>query len=292
MDFQLPIMTRHWINGKKVTRAEFPSIQDMLKLAMAHKPFGDGYNMNEYARSHLNADVYGASMADWRTQEISDIKACLSGNCPKHILAAVQKIKDEIEAFVEPPVQSRRKRVHFQEEGDELDPVAWIQRRADGWDDTVQTYKPRPIIRIGIDQTISGAEKWRTLAARGGAAAALADIYTSMGHSVEVIAFTSVGNLPELGQIISSIQCKSPDAPMDLGLLTYTTASTAFWRAVALIATWRLCKNGVSMGLGPILPVPKEFREELDFFIPTAVRPENVVEWVKEKLRLKMGAQS
>jgi hypothetical protein len=175
------------------------------------------------------------------------------------LVAAVEDMKRRIEDVVQAPVRERRKLRRNREDGDELDPQAVLERRADGWTEVQHTAVPKHTVTIGVNLTVSSFCKPHHLLYRGSAAAALADLLTQSGHSVEVFGFVAVrhpgGGVDDL---FMKVPLKRADMPMDLTSLAVGAAEIGFFRMIMMPNIGRVIPGHVDWGFGS----PRSMRRE------------------------------
>jgi hypothetical protein len=196
-------------------------------------------------------------------------------NAPQDILAQITSIRDRIERIVDLPQTTVRRRRHGLDSGAELDPIAWVQRDPYGWSDTVREYQPKRIVRIGLNLSINAGGVASQLMARGSAAAALADILSSMGFGVEITAWLCARRAAECGdkdREIYELVVKASDAPMNLNAAATALCDIGFFRTVMLPVHAKSMPVEPSWGLGSATDLDAADKKRFDVVIEHDVR--------------------
>ena len=196
--------------------------------------------------------------------------------CPQHILEEVQSLRDELVDIVREsrPQRPRRRIIHGQIDGHDICADRFLARVPECWDAFARTARPSATARIAVNQSCSAYEKEPDLLYRGAAAAALADIWTVEGISVEVSGITSLNRLgvnPDTHALLTTI-CKQTHDPLDIGALGYCLASLPFWRLATLYGTAFLSPGETSGGFGHPEPMPTADRAGYDVVIEKDVK--------------------
>lgn len=214
-------------------------------------------------------------------------------SCPASLLSAVEDVKRAIEDKVDAPQQRRRKRAHKLEMGDELDPIAWVQRDPAGWSDTHREYRTKQVVKIGVNTATSNGLDQKHVVFRGAAAVALADVLTAQGFSVEVVLFSASrgadSSHPNQVFVQTSV-VKPADAPLDVSTAAVCLAEIGFRRLIGLAVECRACVGEPNIGLGQPVTLPSEFRKGFDVIIDYNVsRMDQAVTVVLEALAAVSG---
>lgn len=237
--------------------AEFESIGHAIKLAQAS---GVGRDLRSASVvDYRNKQLQGGSWTNYATFE--KIDQWMVQPQPG-LVAAVEDMKRRIEDIVETPVRERRKVRRNREDGEELDAQAVLERRADGWSDIHHTPVPKHSITVAVNLTVASFCSASHLLYRGAAAAALADLLTQSGHSVEVIGFVAVKNLSDQTRdMVLRVPLKRSDTPMDLTSLSVAAAEIGFFRVVMIACLGRVTPGRVHEGFGTVRSMrPEELK--------------------------------
>lgn len=263
----------------RVARWYFDSVDHIVSVA-ADK--GKGV----CAAGAIKADEL-AGGSYYGTGSLAKVQADLL-NPPKDIVAIIDEAKDAIRNRIELPVQPRRRVRHNLEQGDELDPVAWVTRNPDGWSDVLKERQTKRCIKIGVNINAPWSSKPNHLAWRGAAACALADCITELGHNVEVVVFEVGANISpdtKYGEFIE-LTVKPMNAPLDVAALAVSCASIAFTRCVMLTAKLRMVNTyHAGHGLGHTTHVSAEDTKNIDFMLEAQVcDKESAISYVLERV--------
>ena len=113
------------------------------------------------------------------------------------------------------------------------------------------------------------------LLSRGATAAALADVLTGLGCSVEVIGFMSVSNMSDRApSVLARVTLKAADAPLDVGSLSTAAAEIGFFRMVMMHATARSCPGVIYESFGLLRTMSDYERRGFDAVIDSDVLTE------------------
>lgn len=180
-------------------------------------------------------------------------------NPSRRRLEAVHELREQIRLSLPPrPSVSRRVRVGMPD-GEELDPMAWIRRDPDGWAGLVRVERPSSsrLVRIACNVSASCEKTQEHVLHRGAAIAALADVLTARGRSVEVVALMGAFNSWRGGgSYAQRIVVKRGGDPLDLPALALCLSEIAFMRIVCLSAMIKFAPAQVLCGLGVPVGVP------------------------------------
>jgi hypothetical protein len=242
----------------RMGRQHFTSVNDIFDYATT-APASYAGNEKHYVFTRV---APGNSWLNYQT--IPSLRKMMTSS-PTELLAAVQGYKDRLEQHLDMPTKARRKRTNRQGAGDELDPIAWVQRDPEGWSDTQKIRTPKNTIRLGINLSTTGAAKKDQLIVRGAAVAALADILTARGNSVEVVAFDANGDLcSNVDHCVTSFMVKPMDAPLDLASMVTCIAELGFFRIIMLGAMIKLADFEVGGGIGTCAKLPAKDAKDFD----------------------------
>jgi hypothetical protein len=173
--------------------------------------------------------------------------------------------------------QTVRKRVYRREQGDELCPIAWVQRDMQGWSDIEKIGATKPLIKLGVNLSVNADKRPEQLYPRGACLVALSDILSAQGYSVEVHAILAASELCYDGQPAGAVhvietRVKAPDAPMDVDGLSLVCSEIGFFRTVGFLSYIQAPAEGkVGIGLGRSTKLPKKFASEYDLIIDADV---------------------
>lgn len=236
----------HTIRSADGSTHEFDSVGSVVEYAFS-RGAGDMAGNARFADSWL-VRYSGESWVAGATED--KVRQWLS-TPPADILSAVAGIRDRIAEQVEPPTRKRRKLDRNREDGAELDPQAFIERRADGWTDVRAVRAPKSVVRVAVNLAVSCSRGRDELLYRGAAVVAIADVLSAAGHSVEVMAVhcASRASRGESTQAIC-VTVKPADAPLDVSSLCTACCEIGFFRYVVLAASARLAVGAVDPGLG------------------------------------------
>lgn len=258
----------------------FNSITEITALAM-NKEAGEDLN-RLYANARL-ADV-GGSNQDLREYYGHHNRSCQDiadapGNPPKHILEAVEKARQQLADKVKPPQRKRRKVRRNLADGAELDPQAWLERNPEGWSEIVHHLLESRLAKIAVNVTVSAGEHLDRLKWRGAIAAALADLLTAAGVSVEITALVCIrGFSSDMPALTCEVRVKEADTPLDMGAVAVALADAAFFRCVMLNALARKSTGMVSGWMGYPESASKEVAERFDLVLGTDLTDRNRAE--------------
>jgi hypothetical protein len=154
--------------------------------------------------------------------------------------------------------------------GDELDPIAWIQRDPDGWSEQRKEKHPKKLIKIGVNLVTPASFDAEKLMYRGAAAVAMTDVLEQMGHRVELVAFWAVSHLwgPRRGtrHVIKTV-VKAGDAPLNMNAVTVAMVEIAFSRVVMMPAIARSTARTPAAGMGRCMSLRSGDKAGLDLVI-------------------------
>lgn len=153
--------------------------------------------------------------------------------CPPPCSAHVEDVKHVIDSKIDTPMTVRRL-VSRRDDGDELDPGAWIRREADGWSRIEKRNAPKRVIRIACNASVNAGRSPEDLYFRGAAATALADVLEAQGNSVEIVLFGCNLNLWGDDDVMAVISAtiKRPDMPLDRDTVALALSEIGFYRTL------------------------------------------------------------
>lgn len=153
----------------------------------------------------------------------------------KHVVDAVDSIRQEIERSFEMPTRKRRRLARHLEDGAELDPQAWLERKSDGWSDMVREQRDAKTVTVAVNVTVNSNRTPEQLLWRGAAAAAIVDILESRGTATNLIVYTCTDNPSDADyKVEMRTTVKSSDQPLDISAVATACAEIGFFRLVMI----------------------------------------------------------
>jgi hypothetical protein len=200
-------------------------------------------------------------------------------NPPKHLVDAVEQMRQSLMDDVCPPVSTRRRIRRNQDFGDELTPESVLTRSLTPWERMARDNQPKRSVTIGVNLTVDSRQRAEHLLWRGAAAAALADILSQRGMNVEIVAFWTIGNMSNKSKmVVARYVVKQPDMPLDLGSVSVALAEIAFARLIALYGLARHLPGTLHDGLGSCEKLPSQDRSGIDYLVETNVTSRGAAE--------------
>lgn len=247
-------------------RVMFDDVGSIVDEVVAGKPRNPG-NARRYERfmaEHEGTPWFGGARR-------SGASSIVSSPDPR-VMEAVDAAKRAIEDEVVPPTRRRRKMRRNREDGDEIDPDAVLSRRTDGWTRMERTRRPTHVVSVAVNTCIADGTDPRVLVNRGAMAAAIADLLTDVGCSVEVVSVVgSFGTSPEVGVTSLGVTVKRPEDPMDLGAVATGCADLRFFRLLGLGALILTCPGVVRPHLGSPRRMDTEDRSRYNIVVDANV---------------------
>jgi hypothetical protein len=262
-----------------VDRITFDSVGEAVidSLADYAQNAGNKALLSDRMRSHLDGHD---SWANYFTREkLMDVIA----NPPRELLESVDEMRRQLVDEISPPVCSRRRVLRNQEWGSELEAESVLVRSLTPWERMARETQPRRSVTIGVNLTVHAAQRAEHLLWRGAAAAALADILTSRGLNVEVVAFWTIGHMStECTMTVAKYVVKRADMPMDVGAVAVALAEIAYSRLVALYGLARHIPGELSLSLGTCERLPAPDRAGIDYLAEADVTSRGAAEsWLR-----------
>lgn len=250
-------------NGRGTSEVEFESVSHMARVALAS---GTGACREAAVACDLAIASIGRSMgASPDSVRRSMVQA------PPALLARVERMKSRLEGMVQPPTRRRRKLRRHLDDGTDLDPQAAFERRADGWEDVERRRVVKHVVTVGVNTVTPWNARPEHLAARGATAAAVADLLTQGGHSVEVVALQATsGPASGIARSVSRVTVKPADSPLDIGTLAVALGDLAFARMVMMVAENRCMPVRPDSRFGLPAMLTREERASFDVLIDSA----------------------
>lgn len=168
--------------------------------------------------------------------------------------------------------QPRRRLRRGLEDGADLDPVGWINRRPDAWEDIRKERTAKRIFKIAINLSTAHYEKKENLAARAAACLAMIDAAENAGHRCELDGLISLRELDRRktrknGEIqIIRIRLKNAESPADLDTLALAAGELGFFRTMGFRGMLA-CYNGeenIDDAFGLCIAAPKHLASQYD----------------------------
>jgi sulfur carrier protein ThiS len=271
-----------------VTRWDFESVAHLVTISLT-KGAGREKGNTKYADERQTMHSRRAQWTDGRN--VKDVVASLT-SAPDRFLAAISEAKTRIEDKIESPTRNRRKLRSRQVEGDELDVQAWLRRETDGWSQVHKIPRRKSVVTIAVNVLVHCGRQPSELLWRGATAAALADVLTDLGHSVEIVAFMCYGDLYKNGEYsdkhVLRIPVKESHQPMDMSSVAEALCDIAFFRIAGINAALRISEQRCGYGVGKETTLPDHERNEFDLVLDTGATSEDkAVGSVIEKLGLE-----
>ncbi len=204
------------------------------------------------------------------------------------LLAEIDAMRQVLLDEISLPSQPRRKVRRGLDWGDELDADRYLSREPNAWERSVRESQTRRTVTIGVNLTVACLQTAEDLIYRGAAAVALADVLTQRGVNVRVVGF-SVGEdvSSAIYKLVSIVELKSADMPLDVASLATAVCDVGFFRMVVMPAEFRHLPGRVSQTLGTrgfqYLPGPD--RMSLDYLVESTVtNREAAITWLREQM--------
>ena len=273
------------LDADRVHRITFGSVGEAVIDALAD------YAQNEGNRQLIadRFEMHCTGSDAWANCYTREKLLATIENPPKHLLKAVEDMRQQLVDEVSPPVCTRRRIRHNQEWGDELEAEHVLARSLTPWERMTRENQPRRCVTIGVNLTVHSGQRAQHLLWRGAAAAALADILTSRGINVEIVAFWTIGEMSsQTRMVVSRYVVKRADMPLDVGSVSVALAEIAFARLVALYGLARHVPGVLHDGLGVCETLPPADRAGIDYLAESNITSRSAAEsW----LRAWAGAQ-
>lgn len=246
--------------------------------------------MSDYAQNEGNRTFIASALAAhltghdaWANHYTREKLLATIAEPPGHLLEAVERMRAQLLEEVAPPVCTRRRLRRNQEWGEELTPEAVLARSLTPWERMAREHQPRRSVVVGVNLTVDAGRRAEHLLWRGAAAAALADLLTQRGVSVEIVAFWSLSEMSSTSRrVVSRYGVKRADMPLDLGAVSVALAEIAYARLVALYGLARHLPGVLSHGLGVCEPLPAADRAGIDYLAEADILSEPAaVRWLK-----------
>jgi len=262
-----------------IDRITFGSVGEAVTDAMTD--YAQNSGNRQFIAAMLRGHMSGHdAWANYYTREkLLDTLA----NPPRHLLEAVEKMREQLVDLVTPATCTRRRIRRNQEWGDELEPEAVLARSLTPWERMTRDLQPRGSVTIGVNLTVHADQRAEHLLWRGAAAAALADILTSRGVNVEIVAFWTIYGMSSASRmVVSRYVVKRPDMPLDLGAVSVALAEIAYARLVALYGLARHVPGVLHEALGSCRMLPAADRAGVDYLAESDIVSRKAAErWLR-----------
>lgn len=270
-----------------VWRHHWSSVEAMVEDA-ARRGYAVGPNAAE-----IDQKVFRDTRDDWHDGMTIDRALAEVKNPPAQDTADVLALKDGLQAERVAPVGRRRKLRRNREEGEELDPVAWAQRRTNGWSRLDRLPKERRIVRIGINLSVHSGRTQAELFPRGAAVLALADLLADQGYDVEIIGFDAGTDRTSLSaRHVTSICMKAPDQPLDLAAVGWLACSIGAFRRCMLRASARMLPGVLAESYGSPTDLPPADAARMDAVADQDITTEDAArDWLTQYATQIGGAE-
>lgn len=269
-----------------VHRCGWESVADLVADAFSDRA------QSEANREDIARRIAGAEGGRWANHHtVASIKAAV-GSPSKKLLGAIDAMRESLADDVHLPVVPRRKVRHGRDEGDALDPDRWLIREPMAWDRCERELRSRTNVGIGINLSVHAGQKPDELLYRGAAACALADLLAARGLNVRIIGFLVVESMSaECPQLVSQVELKAPDMPLDMATIATAACDIGFFRLVMVYATARHASGKLDRALGTPAGLPAGDRRGLDFIVNHDVcSRDSAAEWLRDILSGMTGA--
>ena len=270
-------------------RVEYESMSELIELALDRES-----GQNESNRAYVNGrldqiesksgnDYDGITYYNGYT--VSMMLKCIE-NPPTDLMMRVDELRRQIESGIEVESGRRRRVIRRLDAGDEVDPFAYAMGEVDCWSEARMVNAVKPVVRIAVNVVVSAMYGPETVVWRGAAAAALADILTIQGYSVELYAFEAVENFsdePDEFRSVSKVIVKHSDMPIDLPSMAFALSEIAFFRIVMMSAGGRCLTGRIRLGWGRPVDLPPKETAEADIVIDQHIRSKEAAEALVRK---------
>ena len=201
----------------------------------------------------------------------------------KTLLNAVDDMRAEMLEDFAVPTTPRRKVRRNQEFGDDLDPERYLAKSITPWDRSVREQRPSRNITIGINLSVNAGADADDLMYRGAAALALADMMTTQGFNVGIVAFESCEDVTsKVNKAVVRYTLKDSTMPLDISAVAFAMCEIAWVRIVGVIGEMRHFPGTISAGYGRAVRLPAAEKKSCDFVIEKNVMgKEDAQQWLK-----------
>jgi len=260
-----------------VYRFQWDSVGDAVADAFADRA------QSEESRADLARRIQDAEGGKWANHHTKESMRKAVGNPRPASLKAIDEMREALADELVTPVVPRRRVRHGREDGDELDPDRWLIREPMAWGRSEREPRNRLTVTIGLNLSVHAFQKPDELLFRGAAACALADLLTVRGLNVAIVGFLAVSDMSrQCGKIVSKVELKSSEMPLDLGAIATAACDIGFLRLVMAYGTARHALGKLDECLGRPISLPPADRNGLDYVIDNDVTSqEAALKWLK-----------
>lgn len=253
-------------------------------------------SLADYAQNEGNRTMISGRMAEhmtgrdrWANNFTKAMLLDVIEHPPKHLLEAVDQMRQSLMDEVCPPASTRRKVRRNQDWGDELTPESVLVRSLTPWERMARENQPKRSVTIGVNLTVNSGQRAEHLLWRGAAATALADILTQRGMNVEIIAFWTIGRMSSQSRmVVAKYVVKAADMPLDIGSAAVALSEIAYARLVALYGLARHLPGVLHEGLGECETLPRQDREGIDYLAESNITSrEGAESWLRSAAALQ-----
>lgn len=251
-----------------IDRITFDSVGQAVIDSMAD------YAQNEGSRTFIAQRLASHTTGhdSWANRYTKEKMLDAISNPPKHLMDAVERMRQSLMDEISPPVCTRRRVRRNQEWGDELEAESVLVRSLTPWERMSRENQPRRSVTIGVNLTVHSGQRAEHLLWRGAAASALADLLTQRGINVEIVAFWTIDQMSSTSRtVVARYIIKRPDMPLDLGAVSVALAEIAYARLVALYGLARHMPGVLHDGLGMCATLPAADRAGIDYLAETDI---------------------
>ena len=262
-----------------VHRYEFASVTEAVRDALDDYAQNDGNA--EFIRQRQGHALSGKD--DWANHFTRSRFLKELSNPSKHLLEAVDLMRQKLLGEVAAPAAPRRRIRRGQEWGEELDTDRWLVRDLAPWERSVRESQPRRTVTIGCNLSVSAWVEPEQLLYRGAAALALADILTSRGVNVGIAVYYSARYVTStVDRAVVKYTVKEPVMPLDVSAVAFAMCEIAFFRVVGALGSPRHFTGALNEGLGSASKLPAEDAESIDFLVDADVLGQPAAEvWLR-----------
>lgn len=246
----------------------FSSVTEFIQYATATEPLRRAENQD------LLNDTKGRPAREFTNGHTPTSAAALIAEPPEYIGEMVE-LSSAIEASTAGQVTRRRLRRRL-EDGDELDPIAWIRRDPDGWQAMRREPTQSRVLRIAANIAIDNKKTPEQLRVRGAALCAIADAATAAGFSVEIDLLNSISGLTSQRNKTHTmaITLKQADQPLDLATVAVAAGEIGFFRTIVFLAITRQGDEEaykVDEFLGRPITAPEALAKQYDILVDSNI---------------------
>ena len=288
-DNQAPHFPRATVSGDRIT-IRHDSVGLFLEHALADGQATHPANAAQ-ADNHSSARAYSADRRAFYNGFSRDTLTEAIANPPCNLTIAVDELTAEITSATIAPTGVERQTVYGLSVGAEVDPVSYgLCQYGTMWTDAVDTQADRLTLTLACNLSVHSRQSASELLYRGAAAAALADLLTLRGYSVEILGCTSgvvycgTRSSSLAPRYLHSVLVKPADAPMDVASVALVLSEIAVFRMAFLAIKLRSAPRRVQEGIGQPRDLNEADKAELNADIvcdQTVTSRADAVAWVQ-----------